>query len=66
MFVQGFVVETSVQCKLYGPVPVELAIIVTIKEVHFGAGSAHVRVNAKELEKGARSALLHADDDGLR
>lgn len=44
------------------PVPVHAFVVVPVEEVRLGAERAHVRVDADELEHGARAALLHADD----
>lgn len=44
-------------------IPAQSALEVPIEEVHLGAGGAHIRMQANELEEGARAALLYANDE---
>lgn len=42
-------------------VPMEAAIVMAIKEVHFTSCRPYVWVQSYEFQQGSRSALLHAD-----
>ena len=50
----------------YIPVPLKPAVVEAVEEVRLWSGGPDVWVYLEELEKGARSALLGADDDGVR
>lgn len=46
-------------------IPAQATLIVSVEEVHLGAGGTHIRMQAYELQQSSRPTLLHANDQGV-
>lgn len=53
-------------CACCLPVPLQAFVVEPVEEVRLCTERPDVRVDAQELQQGARASFLYADDDGLR